>query len=122
VLLRDLLKRNPPYFDEILKNPDTFRVQIIYTQIDRKKNSKPVFSHHYLNVNPVHYFYPASSIKMPVAFLALEKLNKLKKYGIDRNTAMITEADYRSQTPVYNDPSAPDGKPTIAHYIKKYSL
>ena len=39
--------------------------------------------------------------------------------GIDRNTAMLTEQAQQGQTAVYNDPTTPDGKPTIAHYIKK---
>jgi len=35
---------------------------------------------------------------------------------------MITEAGYSGQTEVYNDPSTPDGRPTIEHYIKKLLL
>ena len=35
---------------------------------------------------------------------------------------MITEADYSGQTPVYNDPTTADGRPTIAHYVKKILL
>ena len=35
---------------------------------------------------------------------------------------MITEADGSGQTEVYNDPSTPDGRPTIEHYIKKILL
>jgi hypothetical protein len=56
---------------------------------------------------------------MPVAFLALEKLNHL---GIPRNTTMITEKGYGGQTVVYNDPTSPDGRPTAEQYIKKIFL
>jgi hypothetical protein len=35
---------------------------------------------------------------------------------------MITEAAYSGQTQVYNDPSTPDGSPSIEHYIKKIFL
>src|SRR5436190_6622745 len=35
---------------------------------------------------------------------------------------MISEAGYSGQTEVYNDPSTPDGRPTIEHYIKKILL
>ena len=35
---------------------------------------------------------------------------------------MITEADGEGQTAVYNDPTTADGRPTIAHYIKKILL
>lgn len=35
---------------------------------------------------------------------------------------MITEADYRGQTAVYNDPTTADGRPTVSNYIKKIFL
>ena len=53
-----------------------------------------------------HYFYPASTVKLPVAILALQKLNELKITGLDKRSMMITEADHSGQTEVYNDPSA----------------
>lgn len=121
-LLEDMLRLHPQHFDTILKNREVLGVQVIYTRIDRNKNNKPVFTNHYFNVDPERYFYPASTVKMPIALLALQKLRKLKKYGVTRNSAMITGADYKGQTPVYNDPTAEDGKPTIAHYIKKIFL
>lgn len=120
-VLANLLKQYPDRFQSVLKNPD-HRVQIIYTQIDRRKNGKPVFTDYYFNVNDSSYFYPASTVKLPVAILALQKLNGLKIKGLDKNATMITEADHSGQTEVYNDPSTPDGRPTIEHYIKKILL
>ncbi len=35
---------------------------------------------------------------------------------------MITGANYSGQTEVINDPTTPDGKPTISNYIKKIFL
>ncbi|HET6766758.1 MAG TPA: serine hydrolase [Chitinophagaceae bacterium] len=120
-LLVDLLKQYPDYFQSVTSNPDN-KVQIIYTQIDRRKSGKPRFTDHYFNVNDSAYFYPASTVKLPVAILALEKLNDLKIPGLNKSCTMITEADHSGQTEVYNDPSAPDGRPTIEHYIKKILL
>ncbi len=40
-LIEDLMKQNAPLFDSVLSNIDQNRLQIIYTQIDRKKNGKP---------------------------------------------------------------------------------
>lgn len=119
--LVDLLKQYPDYFRSAVSNPDN-KVQIIYTQIDRRKNGKPRFTDHYFNVNDSSYFYPASTVKLPVAILALQKLNELKIPGLNKSCMMITEADHSGQTEVYNDPSAPDGRPTIEHYIKKILL
>nr|MBA2563634.1 serine hydrolase [Chitinophagaceae bacterium] len=63
-----------------------------------------------------------STVKLPVAVLALQRLNELKGKGITSNTTMITEAEYSGQTEVYKDTTAPGGKPTIGHYIKKILL
>jgi cell division protein FtsI/penicillin-binding protein 2 len=119
--IADLLHSYPKYFDSLLQNQDEYGIQIIYTQIDRKKNDRPIFTDHFFNVSD-NYFYPASTVKFPIALLALQKLNQLKIKGLDGNTSMITEADYSGQTAVYNDPTSPDGQPTIAQYIKKIFL
>ncbi len=119
--LVDLLKQYPDHFQTVLANPDN-KVQIIYTQIDRRKNGKPEFTDHYFNINDSSYFYPASTVKLPIAVLALQKLNELKITGLDKNSTMISEADHSGQSEVYNDPSSPDGRPTIEHYIKKILL
>jgi Beta-lactamase enzyme family len=42
--------------------------------------------------------------------------------GINRNATFITEKQYDGQTAVYNDPTSPDGRPTVEHYIKKLFL
>ncbi len=120
--IESLLQQYPQYFGEILKNRDAQNVQIIYTQINRRANGDPGLAHHYFNVNPDKYFYPASTVKLPIVLLALQKLNELKEKGIDRNTTMLTEAAFSGQTAVFNDPTAVDGKPSIAHYIKKVLL
>src|SRR6188768_2054540 len=116
--LVDILKQYPAFFQSVLSNPDN-KVQIIYTQIDRGNNGNPKFTDHYFNINDSSYFYPASTVKLPIAILALQKLNELKIAGLDKNSTMISVADYSGQTEVYNDPSSPDGRPTIEHYIKK---
>src|SRR5688572_6732252 len=121
-LIENLMKQSQPMFDEVLSNRAQNRMQVIYTQIDRKRNGKAVFTDHHLNVTDSSYFYPASTVKIPVAILALQKLNELNIKGLDKNSTMITEADYSGQSEIYNDPSSPDGRPTIEHYIKKILL
>ena len=105
-----------------LAGRDSLKIQVIYTQIDRDRDNKPRFRDYYFNVDPSRYFYPASTVKLPTALLALEKLNLLKKPGLRSGTTMITERGYGSQTPVYNDPSTPDGRPNIAQYVRKVFL
>jgi hypothetical protein len=117
--MEGLLKEHPEYFGDIMKDRKELNVQIIYTQIDRGANGMPALKNHYFNVNPDRYFYPASTVKFPVSLLALQRLNELKGKGIDKNSTMITEAAYSGQTAVLNDPTTTDGRPCIAHYIKK---
>ncbi|MEO6613481.1 MAG: serine hydrolase [Chitinophagaceae bacterium] len=122
--MSNLLAKYPQYFDSIVAAKEKLNVQILYTRIDRGKKvkNKLQFTEEPFNIDPGHYFYPASTVKLPVAILALQKLNELKIAGLDRNTTMITGAEGEHQTAVSNDPSAADGRPTIAHYIKKILL
>ncbi|HEX4957600.1 MAG TPA: serine hydrolase [Lacibacter sp.] len=117
--LLEQLMAGKPEFADALQNRDSLRIQIIYTQIDRDKKNRPRFTDYYFNVDQNLYFYPASTVKMPIAFLALEKLNNL---GINRNSTFISEKDFDGQTAVYNDPTSADGRPTVEHYIKKLFL
>jgi hypothetical protein len=117
--LEDLLKQYPQYFDSILKNRKQWNVQFIYTQVDKGANGIPTLKNYYFNLNASNYFYPASTVKFPVSILALQKLNELNIERPDKNATMITGQSYSGQTSVYNDPTTPDGKPTIAQYIKK---
>jgi len=120
--IESLLQKYPQYFDQVLKNRSGLNVQIIYTQINRRAKGSPELVHHYFNVNRNKYFYPASTVKLPIVLLALQKLNALKEKGVDRNTAMLTETAFSGQSAVFNDPTAIDGKPSIGHYIKKILL
>lgn len=120
--LEDLLKTRPDSFNFFLANRDSLQVQIIYTQINRQADNTPLFTSYCFNVDAGRYFYPASTVKMPVALLALQKLHEFKLLGLNSNSTMITGSGFSGQTPVHNDPSTPDGRPSVAHYIKKIFL
>ena len=122
-MLVQLLAQYPQYFDTLLENPCARNIQIIYTQVDKGANGIPGLKNYYFNENADRYFYPASTVKLPICLLALQRLNELKDQGIDKYSAMITELQKdNGQTAVYNDPSTTDGKPSIAQYIKKILL
>jgi len=120
--LEDLLKSQPHRFAAVMANPERHRVQIIYTQIDREENNRPLFRSFSYRLNAREYFYPASTVKLPVALLALEKINRLNIPGLDLNTPMLTGADGHGQTEVTQDPTAAGGLPSVAHYIRKVLL
>ena len=80
---------------------------------------RPIFKSHYFNVDPEKYFYPGSAIKMPVAILALEKLNALNINGLTRKTAMLADSVRQQQSNAHLDTTTPDHTPTIERYIEK---
>lgn len=107
---------------EILSHPDKYRLQIIYIQINRDSANHPSFVEYHYHVNPDSYFYPASTVKMPIAFTALEKLNNLDIAGLNKFTPMFTDSVYPGTSAVNEDTSAADGLPSVSQYIKKIFL
>jgi Beta-lactamase enzyme family len=116
--LENLMKRDLKKFRPILSN-DSLEVQIIYTQINRDSINRPNFRSFGFHVDSTHYFYPASTVKLPQVLLALEKLSELKISGLDKNTPIFHDSLYAGQISVRADFSAKDSLPTIAHYTKK---
>jgi hypothetical protein len=107
---------------KVLKDPATYRYQLLYTQINRDKNGVPHFTNYSLQVDPNNYFNPASMVKMPLAFLAMEKLNELNNPGVNKYTTMQFDSSYERQVPMYADSSAANKKPSIAHFVKRAFL
>ena len=120
--LEQLMLSKPEQFQSIINQKDSLRVQIIYTKIDRDKKNQPTFTDYTFNLNKNTYFYPASTVKMPIALLALEKLNDLKKYGVDMNTLMVTDSNFKGQDRVLTNPTSKDSRATVSNYIKQIFL
>ena len=120
--LETVFRKDRAAFNQVLQHRKDWNVQVIYTQVNRDAGGRISLSDQYFNADPQAYFYPASTVKLPIVLLALQKLNELKDRGIDRNTTIITETGPNGQIPAFNDPLAADGRPTIAGYIKKILL
>ena len=120
--LEEILNHHPALFKNILNHPQKNEVQIIYTQINRDKNNQASFKTYNYNLDNHHYFYPASTIKLPAAIFALEKINDLNIEGLNKDTPLNIEASFGNQTQVNEDKSAVNGLPSIANYIKKILL
>ena len=99
-------------------------VQIRYTQIERDSAMRPHFKSYDFGVNESRYFYPASTAKLPVAALALQRLRELQQQGIP----IDSETPFRIRDPrnntilVEKDSTHVNNKVTIAHLIKKIFL
>lgn len=118
-LLDSLLHAHAARLGPVMADPEGCRLQVIYTQIDRDARNRPVFTDYYYRSRPEEYFYPASTVKMPAALLALEKMNRL---GLDKFTPMYTDSLAGITPAVTADSTAPGGRPSVAHYIKKIFL
>ncbi len=119
-----LLRNSDTLFQRILSQPDRYRLQIIYTQIDRDKHNKPTFINHHFHTDPQAYYYPASVVKLPLAALSLEKINELQANNVkvDKFTSLLFDSAYPHQVAEVADSTAETGLPSIAHFIKKVFL
>ena len=107
---------------QVLQQSQTYRCQVIYTQINRDGRNRPHFKNYYYNYDENVYFNPASMVKLPLAFLALEKLNKMKAKGVNKDTPIQFDSSYERQTILYRDSTSANQLPFIAHFIKKAFL
>ncbi len=114
--------REDTLMGQVLKHPETYRLQILYTQIDRSANGTPRFRTFEYRADSTRYFYPASMVKMPLALLALEKINHLRQNGyptLHRETPYRLDSVRPFQQPYAAEPTAPNGLPTIAHDVRQ---
>jgi Beta-lactamase enzyme family len=123
VLLEKILQGDTnSILQKLIHQPDTFRVQIIYTQIDRDAGNLPRFTNYYFHVARDFYYYPASTVKLPLAALSLEKIEFLQPSGLDKFTRMEYDSSFPGQQELKHDSSSKNGYPSIAQFIRKAFL
>jgi hypothetical protein len=112
-------------FKPYLENPN-YNVQIIYSQIQRDKNNKAKINTYQYNVNSKNYIYPASTVKLPVILLSLEKLQKINQEKgepiLSRETRMTTLASKICPEGVFATNPQDTNPPSIALYAEKMLL
>ena len=116
-LIGSVLQKYP----KILANQNKYKLQIIYTQINRDEKNRPVFKD-YKYITEKKYFYPASTVKLPIATLALIKLEELNIPELNRETIMITDSAFFCQKKISFDSTSQNYFPSIENYIKKMFL
>jgi len=131
-LLRQVLRHDTVGLRRVLARPQAFRLQIQYTQIRRDAAGRPHFRTSSYRVRPRQYFYPASTVKLAAAALALQKLrdiNQLKSYAfhgqvppLAPDSPLLTDSAFAGQTRVRRDSSSASGRPTVANYVRKALL
>ncbi|MGV3502618.1 MAG: serine hydrolase [Adhaeribacter sp.] len=108
--------------ERVVRQPQSYRLQVIYTQINRDRKNRPSFRNYYFHYDPDLYFNPASMVKMPLAFLALEKVQALREKRVNKFTPVVFDSSYSWQRPLYRDPGSENGLPSLAHLIKRAFL
>lgn len=111
-----------PSLKKVLQDSSKYQVQILYSQIDRNEHVNPMMTTFQFNLDDERYFYPASTVKLPIAILALEWLEEQSIEGLTLETSMLTDSVRPSQFPALVDSTAESGLPSIGHYIKKILL
>ena len=118
-LLQSILDSMKDDYPKVVRDSKKYRIQIIYTQVDRNPDQLPNFTTYYYHFDPEKYFYPASTVKFPAVLLALEKVNHYQSLGLKKELPLTIGVGYEGQTAVEGDSTSVDGKASIAHYIKK---
>lgn len=119
--LDSLLRSGLPAYQAVLNSPGKYKLQVIYTQINRDSNNHASFTNYSFHVNS-NYVYPASTVKLPISILALQKLEELNRPGLDADSPMMTDSAFYCQKKVRRDSAAASGYPSIGRYIKKMLL
>lgn len=106
----------------IALNP-SHEVQILYTSIERDSLGQPHFTEWDFGLDESYYFYPASTAKLPIAILALQKLNLLRQKGhaINKDTPFRV-TDFQHQLPVVIDSTLNSGFYSVSRLIKEIFL
>ena len=98
-----------PTLQKVLADTAKYQVQILYTQIDRNEHGNPLFTTYPYNVDDSRYFYPASTVKLPIVLLALEWLEEQQLEGLTLETTMLTDSVRPSQLPAWSDSTPQNG-------------
>ncbi|HBX53309.1 MAG: hypothetical protein A2275_12640 [Bacteroidetes bacterium RIFOXYA12_FULL_35_11] len=119
VFLKKIMKTGSKDLKKILDNPEKYRVQIIYTQINRDKNKNLSLKHFAYRNRPEEYFYPASTVKLAASLHAIEKINSLSQNGVFKDTKIGFDGSCKCFSELKKDSLTSDSIPTIENYILK---
>ncbi len=110
------------FYNDYLSLSAERRVQIVFTRIDRDRYNIPHFSDYIYRADPNEYFYPASTVKLPMVAMCLEKINQLNIEGITKETSLTIDSSGKCQYPSLYDSSSANYQASLGHYIKKILL
>lgn len=117
------LKNPNPKIQNVLENKNEHEIQILLSEIKRNHSGEVLFKESTYQLDEDLYFYPASTAKLPIAILALQKLNSLKAKGISiSGDTPFYIRNMDGETIVDRDSTQKKGIVTVNHLIKKIFL
>lgn len=122
-----LIEANKGSFGPWASDPDKYEIQVLYTEIEREDDGGVRLKTHRWGVaDTSQYFYPASTVKMPAAILALQRINEIGAEGLSPQTLLFhgtgTAPASAPQTSVTHDTSSLSGYPSVENYLRKIFL
>ena len=122
-IIERVLNKNIPELSDVLINKEKHEIQILLSQIKRDKTGNISFIEDSFQLNENKYFYPASTAKLPISILALQKIKSLRDQGIpiNANTPFLIK-NTKGEIIIDKDSTNINGEVTISHLIKKIFL
>ena len=101
-----IIKKREPQFKPVYKNKENHNLQILYTKVVRDSLGMPSFIQYDYQADNNVYFYPASTMKLPIVALTLQKINELRNTGINitvESKILLLSADQITTETTFKD-------------------
>ena len=101
-----IIKKREPKLKSIYKNKENHNLQILYTKVVRDSSGAPTFIENDYQVDNNFYFYPASTMKLPIVVLTLQKINELRNEGLNisvENKILLVNEDQKIKETTFKD-------------------
>ena len=122
-VLDKVMSSSNPSIKRVRKQLKKHEVQIVLTEINTDQPTAPQLLKSSFQLDEEHYFYPASTAKLPIAALAVQKLNELNRQSVPiKLTTAFEIRDLQGKAIQLTDTTQREGKLTLAHLIKKIFL
>jgi hypothetical protein len=82
------LMQGPEILRKVVAQAERYNLQILLTEIEAPLSASPQFRQSAFHVRDEIYFNPASTVKLPTAIFAMERLDAIRKEGITEETVL----------------------------------
>jgi hypothetical protein len=115
-----LFAKYPDQFDSVVRHKEDYRLQLLYTRVDRDANNIPHLTTYSFDADK-YYYYCASMMKLPACALTLEKLHDLSQYHVSMFDSLgidsVTCPDLSPESMMLGTPYS-----CLSQYIKEMLL